>query len=304
MAYLVGWSCRLNWLKSSLFKTWLFPSISHILIPIYCTCYWSPERLFDSQECIVVRLVSAYRIYTTQRSLFRDTSTDLPFATVGVHRENSNLKGINLWKQKATEKLFPCNLVENKPCLSGLTLAVEVFWQGPWFFWFSWIWRRLPQSQYLEEITWKYCFKLSIRATSLCLFDSFRDTSFSHQLPRKRSLLWRRYLNCLRAFSPWWHIDDCKQAQVGHFVSGLNLSMVHRLLLQNLTDFHYYVDMAFKVQLVLLALSTLLTSGTERSKEVSTRGRRLCLCSDRVLRLSSQDSEVSRDIAPHVPIGK
>lgn len=59
--------------------------------------------------------------------------------------------------------------------------------------------------------------------------------------------------------------------------------------------------MAFKVLLVLLA--TLLTSGTERPKEVSTRGRRLCLCSDRVLRLSSLDSEV-RDISPHVPIVK
>ncbi|XP_020605804.1 uncharacterized protein LOC110044577 [Orbicella faveolata] len=69
--------------------------------------------------------------------------------------------------------------------------------------------------------------------------------------------------------------------------------MVHRFLPQNLTDFQYYVDMAFRVLLVLLAISMLLTSGTERSKEVSTRGRRLCLCSERVLRLSSQDSEAS-----------
>lgn len=51
--------------------------------------------------------------------------------------------------------------------------------------------------------------------------------------------------------------------------------------------------MAFRVLLVLLAISMLLTSGTERSKEVSARGRRLCLCSDRVLRMSSQDSEAS-----------
>ena len=62
--------------------------------------------------------------------------------------------------------------------------------------------------------------------------------------------------------------------------------------------------MAFRVLLVLLAISMLLTSGTERSKEVSARGRRLCLCSDRVLRMLSQDSEVSRDISFHVPIGR
>ena len=94
------------------------------------------------------------------------------------------------------------------------------------------------------------------------------------------------------------------RACAGHFVPGLNLSMVHRVLPRNLTDFQHYVDMAFRVLLVLLAIAMLLTSGTERSKEVSARGRRLCLCSDRVLRLSSQGSEVSRDISFHVPIVK
>ena len=90
-------------------------------------------------------------------------------------------------------------------------------------------------------------------------------------------------------------IHDCKLKINKHpWVGHLNLFIACRVKIFNITSI-----MAFKVLLVLLAISILLTSGTERSKDVFVRGRRLCLC-----RLPSQASEVSRDISFYVPVGK
>ena len=166
LAYLVGWLSKLqNWLES-LFKTGLFPSITPIWVPMYFTCYWLPVKLFDGQECIVVWYASAYRI-STFRSLFRDTSTDLPFTTViqlNVHRQNSILLKWHKAKggKQRRNSLFTI-WWKTSLAFSGLThvvLIAEAFWQGPYFS-FSWMWRSLPSTRHLEEITWKYKFKIS-----------------------------------------------------------------------------------------------------------------------------------------------
>ena len=122
-------------------------------------------------------------------------------------------------------------------------------------------------------------------------------------LPERFNIWWSGMHCCLICFRISHIHDKLKHPWVGDLNLGCSMFIASCLkiwLIFNITS-----TMAFKVLLVHLAISMLLTSGTERSKEVSARGHRLCLCSDRVLRISSQDSEVSRYISfYYVAIGK